>query len=160
VSGADEDLAQIRNGLAAFQATGANIGYSVRLAFLAELYVRARRIDEGLRAVDEALAHIERHDERNHEAELHRLRGELLVGQAPPDEEHAAACFHTAIEIARRQQAKLLELRATTSLALLWHRQGRGDHVRQMLADVYGWFTEGFDTPDLKNARALLAELE
>lgn len=155
----DDDLAQMREGLARLQATGAKIARSLYLASLAESYARAQRIEEGLHTVDEALAHLERHDERPHEAELHRLKGELLLRQETPEEEQAGACFHAAVEIARHQRAKLLELRATMSLARRWREHGKRDQARQMLADVYDWFTEGFETKDLKEAGALLAEL-
>jgi predicted ATPase len=155
----DEDLAQMREGAAGIQATGANICHSIRLAFLIESYARAGQVGEGLRAVDEALSFIERHGERPHEAEFHRLKGELLLSQETPHAERAEACFQTAIEIARRRQAKLLELRATTSLARMWQRQNKRDDARRLLGEVYGWFTEGFGTLDLREAKALLREL-
>ena len=107
---------------------------------------------------------VEEMDERYFEAELYRLRGELLLMQGDDVEAEASlhqaeSCFQHAIEVARHQQAKSWELRATTSLARLWQKQGRVDEARQMLAEIYGWFTEGFDTPDLKEARTLLDEL-
>ena len=92
-------------------------------------------------------------------AEAYRLQGELLQRQAVPDAAQAEACFHQALAIARRQQAKSWELRAATSLARLWQRQGKRAEARELLAPVYGWFTEGFDTADLQEARALLEEL-
>jgi len=90
---------------------------------------------------------------------LYRLQGELLLRQAIPDAPQAEASFQQALAMARRQQAKSLELRAAMSLARLWQRQGKRDVARELLAPIYGWFTEGFDTPDLKEAKALLAEL-
>ena len=94
-----------------------------------------------------------------YEAELHRLKGELLLMQNAGDSVEAEHCFQTAIEVARRQGGKSLELRATTSLARLLAKQGRRDEARAMLAEIYGWFTEGFDTADLKDAKRLLDEL-
>jgi predicted ATPase len=100
---------------------------------------------------------VEETGERYYEAEIHRLKGELLLMQG--DEAEAETSFHKAIEVARRQSAKSWELRATVSLCRLWQKQGKVDEARQMLAEIYGWFTEGFDTPDLQEARALLEEL-
>lgn len=94
-----------------------------------------------------------------YDAELHRLRGELLLVTGATEAE-AEICFQQAIEIARQQSAKSWELRATTSLARLWQRQGKKAEARQMLAEIYGWFTEGFDTANLKDAKALLEELQ
>jgi predicted ATPase len=93
------------------------------------------------------------------EGRIYRLKGELLLKQANPSEPEAEGCFYHALDIARRQQAKSFELRATMSLARLWHSQGKRAEARQLLAPVYDWFTEGFDTADLYDARALLAEL-
>jgi predicted ATPase len=100
---------------------------------------------------------VEETGERHWQAELHRVRAELLLMQG--DSAEAEASLHNAIEVARRQSAKSWELRATTSLARLWQGQGRMDQARQVLAEVYGWFTEGYGTPDLKEAEALLQEL-
>jgi predicted ATPase len=97
--------------------------------------------------------------ERFLEAEAARLTGELRLAQEPEHQEAAATCFHQALAVARRQGAKAWELRAATSLARLWQRQGKRDEARQLLAPVYGWFTEGFDTTDLREAKALLDEL-
>ena len=110
--------------------------------------------------VDKALALIEQKDTHYHEAEHHRIKGELLLlrGEAKAEVE-AEACYHKAIELARQQQAKSWELRAVMSLCRLWQRQGKREEARQLLAEIYGWFTEGFDTPDLKDARELLEEL-
>ena len=105
-----------------------------------------------------AQAMIEESEERYWEAELHRLRGELLLMQGAPLSE-VEQCFHRAIEIARRQQAKSLELRAAMSLSRLWRQQGKRAEARDMLAEIYSWFTEGFDTADLREAKALLDEL-
>ncbi len=112
----------------------------------------------GLSALAEGLEAVERHGERLWEPELHRLRGELLLTQAG-DEAEAEVCFRQAIELARRLQAESLELRAAMSLSRLWQKQGQREEARQLLADIYGWFTEGFDTPDLQGAKVLLEKL-
>jgi predicted ATPase len=109
--------------------------------------------------IDEALARVEATDERWWEAEIYRLRGELLLSLAEENALDAEACFERAIAIARSQTAKSLELRATTSLARLWQRNDRTAAASALLAPIYGWFTEGFDTADLKEAKALLDEL-
>ena len=146
------------------------------LALLAEAYGKGGQVEEGLAAVAEALELVDRTGERYYEAELYRLKGTLTLqsqtslGQVSDKsmtsqsttavEKEAEACFLKAIEIAQRQQAKSLELRASTSLARLWQKQGKKDEARQMLAEIYGWVTEGFDTKDLQEAKALLEELE
>jgi len=107
----------------------------------------------------EALAAADKHEERAHEAEIYRVKGELLLRQDDSNTVEAQSCFERAIEIARKQSAKSLELRATTSLARLLISQGKRDEARAMLGEIYGWFTEGFDTRDLKDAEALLDEL-
>jgi predicted ATPase len=114
---------------------------------------------EGLEAVTEALATVAQSAVRWWEAELYRLRGELLLQRTATQPEEAEACFHQALDIARRQQAKTLELRAAMSLARLWQQQGKRDEARALLAPVYGWFTEGFETADLQEAKVLLEEL-
>jgi predicted ATPase len=125
---------------------------------MAEAYGRGRRYDEGLAMLEEALALVDQSEERYGEAEIHRLKGELLLRRASPPEE-AEACFRQALDVARRQQAKSLELRAAMSLARLWQQQGRRTEARELLAPVYSWFTEGFDTADLQEAQALLDAL-
>jgi predicted ATPase len=97
--------------------------------------------------------------ERHTEAELHRLHGELLLRQAVPDAPQAESCFQQALAVARHQQAKSWELRAAMSLSRLWQQQGKRDEARQLLAPIYDWCTEGFDTADLQDARALLDAL-
>jgi len=128
-------------------------------ALLAEAHRKERQIKEGLKVVIEELERTDIIGERYYEAELHRMKGELLLTQAAPDEEQAESCFRKAIEIARRQQSKSLELRAVMSLSRLWQKQGKKTEARQLLAEIYRWFTEGFDTADLKTAKALLEEL-
>ena len=118
------------------------------------------RLDDGLSALTEALAAADEHEIRHYEPEMHRLRGELLLRQDHSNAAEAQNCFQRAIEIARKQSAKSLELRATMSLARLLVKQGRRDEARTMLVEIYGWFTEGFDTSDLKDAKALLDELK
>jgi predicted ATPase len=117
------------------------------------------RFEEALDAIDESFEVIERTGQRLHEAEVHRLKGELLLKQDASNSAQAGQSFRTAIEISRRQRAKSWELRATTSLARLLAKQGNLDKARAMLAEIYNWFTEGFDTADLKDAKALLGEL-
>jgi predicted ATPase len=107
----------------------------------------------------EALAHVDTMGERQYAAEVYRLKGVLLLRQAIPDEAQAETCFHQALEVARRQQAKAWELRAAMSLSRLWQRQGKRDEARQLLTAIYAWFTEGFETADLQDAQAWLHEL-
>jgi predicted ATPase len=116
-------------------------------------------VEEGLHVLAEALAVVHKTEEQFYEAELHRLKGELLLHQPIPDAHQAEACFHHAFAVARRQQAKSLELRTAMSLARLWQQQGKREEARALLAPIYGWFTEGFDTADLQEAQALLEEL-
>ena len=155
----------MRQGLATWQAMGTGMQRSHLLALLAETYGSAGQIEEGLNVLAEALAFVQSSSERYYEAELHRLKGELLLMQggdeaeAEADLHQAESWFQHAIDVARRQQAKSWELRATVNLARLWQEQGRIDEARRMLAEVFGWFTEGFDTPDLQEAKALLEEL-
>src|SRR5262249_36022780 len=129
------------------------------LALLAEAYGRAGQAEEGLRLLAEALAHVDTTGERYYAAEVYRLKGELLLRQAIPDEAQAETCWHQALDIARHQQTRSWELRAATSVARLWQQQGKRAEAYALLAPVYGWFTEGFDTADLQEARALLEEL-
>jgi predicted ATPase len=129
------------------------------LALLAEAYQRGGQIPAGLDVMAEALAGVERTDERWYEAELHRLQGELLLHLDTPDVPQAEACFHQALTLARRQQARSWELRAAVSLSCLWQQQGKRTAAYDLLAPVYDWFTEGFDTADLQEAHALLDEL-
>ena len=130
------------------------------LARLAVAYGQVGQVDEGLHLVVEALAVVDTTGERYYKAELHRLHGELLLRQAVAEAQAAEACFQQALAVARRQQAKSWELRAATSLSRLWQHQGKRAAAYDLLAPVYGWFTEGFDTADLQEAKALLAALE
>jgi predicted ATPase len=126
---------------------------------LAEAAGYASQVDEGLRLLAEALMGFEESGRGDMLAEAYRLQGELLLHQAIPDAAQAEACFQQALAIACRQQAKSWELRASTSLSRLWQQQGKRDAARQLLAEVYHWFTEGFDTADLQEAKELLDEL-
>jgi TOMM system kinase/cyclase fusion protein len=156
---AAEGIPQMIQGIAAYRATGAEAWRHYWLALLAEAYRKAGQIAEGLTTLAEALALVDNNGECFYETELHRLKGELLLLQSPDNHPEVESCFHAALIVARHQHAKSLELRAATSLARLWDQQGKRDEARQVLAEVYGWFTEGFDTLDLKKAKALLAEL-
>jgi predicted ATPase len=129
------------------------------LGLLADAYASSGQIEPGLAALADALARLPSGRGFFFEAELQRLRGELLLRRAAPDALQAEECFHHAQAIARRQGAKSLELRATMSLSRLWQRQGQRTAAQALLAPLYGWFTEGFETPDLQEARALLAAL-
>jgi adenylate cyclase len=155
----EEGIAHIQEGLAASRAVGAELLRPYNLCLLAEACKETGRLDNGLSALTEALAAADEHEIRHCEAEMHRLKGELLLKQNNSNVEEAQSCFERAIEIARKQSAKSLELRATTSLARLLAKQGHRDEARAMLAEIYNWFTEGFDTADLKDAKALLDQL-
>jgi predicted ATPase len=155
----EEGIRQIGQGLAVFRATGAVLHQVYFLALLAEAYQRAGQIQAGLDVLVEALAGVERTDERWYEAELHRLQGELLLHLDIPDAPQAEACFHQALTLARRQQARSWELRAAMSLSRLWQGQGKRAAARELLEPIYGWFTEGFETADLQEARTLLEAL-
>jgi predicted ATPase len=154
----EEGIALIREGLAVNRARAAELNRPYVLTLLAEACGETGRLDDGLDALTEALAAAEQHENRHPEAEIHRLKGELLLKQNNTNVAEAQSCFKRAIEIARRQSAKSFELRATMSLARLLASQGDRDEARTMLAEIYGWFTEGFDTADLKDAKALLDE--
>src|SRR5262249_39167154 len=122
-------------------------------------YGKERQNEEGLCVLTEALTMAKSWEEGNYEAELWRLKGELLLQQATGSDGEAEACFQQALDVARHQQAKSLELRAAMSLCRLWQQQGKRAEARELLVPVYSWFTEGFDTADLQEARALLEEL-
>jgi class 3 adenylate cyclase/predicted ATPase len=154
-----EGIVQMSQGEAAYQATGAQIWRPYYLALLAEAYGKVRQTAQGLTVVDEAMAFVHNSEDRYYEAELYRLKGVLLLQQAIPETSQAEACFRQALEIASCQQAKSWELRAAMSLSRLWQRQGKRVEARGLLAPVYNWFTEGFDTADLQEAKALLEGL-
>ena len=152
-------LSPLREGLAAYRATGAELLRSVFLGFLAESYAQGSQFEAGLATVVEALGVVEITEERLYEAELYRLKGALLLQHSQDNQPEAEACFRKALEIAQKQQAKSWELRAATSLARLWQGQGKTTEACDLLTPVYNWFTEGFDTRDLKDAKALLEGL-
>ena len=163
-------IAEMVQGLAAARATGAEICRTYQATLLVEAYQSVGQPEAGLRVLGEALAQVEKTEERYWEAEIYRLKGELLLkvkdaghsrstAEGMQDAESPEGCLLKAIEIARRQEGKALELRATVSLARLWQQHGKKDQARHMLAGIYGWFTEGFDTIDLQQAQALLQEL-
>jgi predicted ATPase len=154
-----EAMAQIRLGLAGYRATGAELECPFFVALLAEALGRIGHIEEGLTVLAEMVSEVDTNRLRFHEAELRRLRGELLLAHAPDDHTEAEACFRQSLALSRRQQAKSLELRAAMSLARLWQQHGKRAEARELLAPIYGWFTEGFDTADLQEAKALLEEL-
>jgi predicted ATPase len=185
---AKKGLACIRQGLEALRTTGAELGGAFWLGVLAEAYGRGGQIAEAHAALREAFAVVDKTGERFYEAELYRLKGALTLqkfqvpglkfqvpspktrnqkrgtrNQSPTPntqaEAEAEACFLKAIEIARQQQAKSWQLRAATSLARLWQQQGKKNEARRVLSEIYNWFTEGFDTKDLQETKALLAEL-
>ena len=154
-----EGIEQITRGLRALRATGAEIARPYCLALLAEAQGTLGEPEAGLTVLTEALTLVDTRGERFYEAELYRLKGELLLQQSSGNHTEAESCFHQALSIARNQQAKSFELRAATSLARLWQQQGKREEARQLLGDVYSWFTEGFDTADLQDAKALLDKL-
>jgi class 3 adenylate cyclase/predicted ATPase len=164
----EEGIDQIQQSLVALRATGTENQRTENLARLAAAYGKVGRIEEGLTLLAEALALVDKTGERCYEAELYRLKGELNLQQlsvttphspTPNPQAEAEEYFHKALEVARKQQAKSLELRAATSLARLWQRQGKKDEARKLLAEIYSWFREGFDTKDLQEAKVLLDEL-
>jgi adenylate cyclase len=161
----EEGITHIRQGLAAHRATGAELQRPYFLTLLAEAYGKGGQAEEGLRVLAEALAQMDRTGDRWYEAELYRLKGELTLSQtsvpglASSGQKEAEECFWKALEIARRQSAQSLELRAATSLARLWQQQEKQKEAHKLLSEIYHWFTEGFDTKDLQEAKALLDEL-
>jgi len=174
--GVEEGFAEMRQGLAALRATGAELSRPIWLGAMAEVCGAVGQVEEGLTLLTEALKLVDQTGERCYEGELYRLKGEVVlqssvrspVSENPSPqsltpnthaEAEAEVCFLKAIDIAQKQQAKSWELRTATSLARLWQHQGKKAEAHKLLADVYNWFTEGFDTKDLQEAKALLAEL-
>ncbi len=155
-----EGISQIQQGMTGYRSTGGKTFSTFYLAMLAEAYLRAGRHEEGISASTEALELVDKMGERWWEAEIQRLKGELLLDSSDDTSAEAEICFHQALSVARSQQAKSWELRAATSLARLWQSQNRRQDAYDLLVPIYGWFTEGFDTADLQDAEALLAELD
>jgi predicted ATPase len=154
-----EGIAGMRAILEAFRGTGSVLASPLMLSFLAEAQAKAGQAEEGLTLIAEAQEFVAKTGERVNEAEVQRIRGELLLARTPSEPAGADASFREALDVARRQSAKFWELRAAMSLARLWQQQGRKEEARELLAPVYDWFTEGFDTRDLKDAKALLEQL-
>jgi predicted ATPase len=154
-----EGLAQMCQGLESFRATGAEHHVPNYLACLAEAYGAGGQTDEGLACLDEALAFVYKNGERFWEAEVYRLKGVLLLTHSADQQGEAERCFQQALTVARLLHARSLELRAATSPARLWQQQGKRTAAHALLAPIYGWFTEGFDTADLQDAKALLEDL-
>ena len=149
----------MQQGLAAFRAMGTELVRTGFLPMLATAYAKVGQVEEGLSVVAEALAFVDKTGERRAQAGLYVLKGWLLLARSGENQAEAEACFRQALDVARRQSAKSVELRAATSLARLWQKQGKKAEARQMLAEIYNWFTEGLDTKDLQEAKALLAQL-
>ena len=149
----------ITSGIAALRLTGNTIGVPHDLSDLSKAYAQLGQFDDAWRCIGEAMTAVERTKERWYEAEVHRAAGDIALMSPEPDAAKAEAHFEHALAVARKQQAKSWELRAATSMARLWRDQGKRQQARELLAPVYGWFTEGFDTLDLKEARGLLDEL-
>jgi predicted ATPase len=149
----------MHQGLATWQASGVETHVPDFLASIAEIYGNCGQIQEGLQTITKALNLIKKTEERWWEAEIYRLKGELLILESADNQSDAESCFNQALDVSRRQQAKSLELRATMSLSRLWQYQGKKEEARRLLSKIYGWFIEGFDTADLKDAKALLDEL-
>jgi predicted ATPase len=157
-----EGLRQLQQGLTTIRDMGTELPLSHHLALLAEAYRQGGQVDAGLHVLTEALVHLDKTWERGLEAEIYRLKGECLLAQTGKQckGREAEECFRHALDVARRQQAKSLELRAAMSLGRLLQQQGRRAEAHQILVAIYGWFTEGFETPDLQEARALLEALQ
>jgi predicted ATPase len=155
----EEGVAQVRQGIAAWRATGAMLHVPYFCTVLAEISAHLGHPADGLQALAEAHTLVEQHEERYWEAEVCRLRGVLLLRQPGTPPAEAETWLQRALDVARRQEAKSLELRTAMSLSRLWQQQGKRDAARALLAPIYGWFTEGFDTADLQEAKALLEEV-
>jgi class 3 adenylate cyclase/predicted ATPase len=155
----EEGIAQLRQGLSIWRHMGGELGLPHFFAMLADACGKRGQTEEVLCLLDEALAVGNKNEERRYEAELYRLKGEMLLQQDVLDEQQAETCFQHALDLARHQQAKSLELRAVMSLSRLWQRQSKRDAAHRLLTEIYHWYTEGLDTPDLQAARVLLEAL-
>ena len=154
-----EGIRQMCQGLAIAQAQGSEGQVNYCLPILAGAYGKAGQVAEGLEVLEAALAQVHKNADRRFEAEIYRLKGALLLQQTQESEREAETAFQQALDVARHQQAKSLELRAAMSLARLRQSQGKRTEAHELLAPIYGWFTEGFDTADLQEAKALLDAL-
>jgi predicted ATPase len=155
----EEGIAQVYQGITTLRGTGAALFVPYFCTFLVDVSAHLGHPADGLQVLAEAYTLVEQHEERWWEAEVCCLRGVLLLRQAGTPQDEAEACFQQALDVARRQQAKSLELRAAMSLARLWQQHGKRAEAHALLAPVYSWFTEGFDTADLQEAKALLEGL-
>ena len=153
-------MIQLHQGVTDWRAIGTELFVPYFLTHLAEGYGALKQVDEALDALKVVWETMERTGEHWWKAEVHRLKGDLLLHQSTSDVAQAENCFRQALDVARNQQAKSLELRAATSLARLWQSQDKRQEAYDLLAPVHDWFTEGFDTADLQEAKALLTELE
>jgi predicted ATPase len=153
---ASDAVLAITSGITSLRSIGATLYEPRHLSFLAMAYAELGQIDDAWRCIDDAIERVERSKEKWGEAEVHRIAGEIALKSLAPDPEKAEAYFDRALAVARAQQSKSWELRAAMSMARLWRDQGKREEARELLAPVYGWFTEGFDTRDLKEAEALL----
>jgi predicted ATPase len=157
---APDAVLAITSGITSLRLTGATLYEPMHLSNLAMAYTALCQLDDARRCIDDAIEKVQRSKEKWSEAEAHRIAGEIALKAPGPDKEKAEECFGRALAVARQQQAKWWELRAAMSMARLWRDQGEWQQARELLAPIYGWFTEGFDILDLKNAKALLDELE
>jgi tetratricopeptide (TPR) repeat protein len=155
----EEGVADMAEGIAGFERLGGVPWQRFSIALLAHGHAQLGRHVEALEMIDKALEHVARSGELDGQPEMLRLKGEILLMGGKPDVQGAEQCFRAGLEVARTQQARWWELRATVSLARLLDEQGKRDEARAMLAEIYNWFTEGFDTADLIDAKALLDEL-
>jgi predicted ATPase len=149
----------IGSAITALRSTGATLWTPFHLSYLARAYAELNQFDDASRCIGEAMTAVQTTQERWFEAEVHRMAGEIALKSPEQKATKAEAYFERALVVARQQQAKSWELRAAMSMTRLWRDQGKRAEARDLLAPVYGWFTEGFDTPDLKEAKALLDEL-
>jgi len=153
---AAEAVQMITSDIAAWWSTGSTAWMPLYLSYLARAYAELGQFEHARRCIDEAMTAAETTKERSHEADVHRLACEIALMSPEPDAAKAEACFERALAVARAEQAKSWELRAAMSVARLWRDQGKRNEARDLLTPVYNWFTEGFDTPDLKEVKALL----
>jgi predicted ATPase len=152
-------LTHMRQGLADLQVVGLEVVRPYWLSLLAAVHAMVGQVDEGLHTLDDALQTSQTNGWRVWEPELYRLKGDLVLAQSPDAHAHAETWFRHALDLASQQQAKSIELRAAMHLSRLWQQQGQRQEARELLAPIYGWFTEGFDTVDLQEAKVLLAGL-
>jgi predicted ATPase len=155
----EEGMAQVRQGITAFRATGAALNVPFYYTLLADVADHLGHTADGLQALAEAHTLVEQQEQRWWEAEVSRLRGVVLMRQPGTPQADAETWLQRALDVARRQEAKALELRAAMSLSRLWQQQGKRVEAHELLVPIYGWFTEGFDTADLQEAKALLESL-